>query len=353
MLHDLPQILHEFATLASRLVAGPAQVDPVTDLLVGADVGGSSARVAVAALEHGIVAAARGGVGNPNVIGLAGSAAVIREAMTRALAGVSGSVVAVVIGLAGGTRALNDQDYVRAVLADGVDVPARIVSDLNAAFSSATPAEEGYAMIAGTGAVAGRVTGSEVGDRRDGWGWLLGDRGSGFWLGRAAVQSTLQQLDDGGPLSRLQQAVLAALGADLDQGRYVASRELVRACYAEPPIRLARLAPLVSEHAPTDQVASALADRAAELLTATLLSLRPAPGLPVVLGGSVLSTPGPIGDRVRTRISDLPNPVLTAFSGLVGATWLAARSRGASDPVVHRRLQETAPPSMTGPETAR
>ena len=184
-------------------------------------------------------------------------------------------MVAVVIGLAGGTRALNDQDYARAVLADGVGVPARIVSDVNVAFSSATPAEEGYAMIAGTGAVAGRVTGSEVGDRRDGWGWLVGDRGSGFWLGRAAVQSTLQQLDDGGPLSGLQQAVLAAVGADLDQGRYVASRELVRACYAEPPIRLARLAPLVSEHAPTDPVASALADRAAELLTATLLSLRP------------------------------------------------------------------------------
>ncbi len=213
----------------------------------------------------------------------------------------SGSVVAVVIGLAGGARALNDEDYARAVLADGVAVPARIVSDVNVAFSSATPAEEGYAMIAGTGAVAGRVTGSEVGDRRDGWGWLVGDRGSGFWLGRAAVQSTLQRLDDGGPLSGLHEAVLTAVGADLDQGRDVASRELVRACYAEPPIRLARLAPLVSEHAPTDPVAAALADRAAELLTATLLSLRPEPGLPVVLGGSVLSTPGPISDRVRSE----------------------------------------------------
>ena len=325
----------------------------MTELLIGADVGGSSARVAVATLERGILASARGGVGNPNVVGLAGSAAVIRETMTAALAGVSGSVVAVVIGLAGGTRALNDQDYARAVLADGVGVPARIVSDVNVAFSSATPAEEGYAMIAGTGAVAGRVTGSEVADRRDGWGWLVGDRGSGFWLGRAAVQSTLQRLDDGGPLSGLHEAVLTAVGADLDQGRYAASRDLIRVCYAEPPIRLARLAPLVSEYAATDPVASALADRAAELLTATLLSLRPEPGLPVVLGGSVLSTPGPISDRVRTRISDLPNPVLTAFSGLVGATWLAARSRGAADPAIHRRLLETVPASMTGPESGR
>lgn len=325
----------------------------MTDLLVGADVGGSSARVAVATVEHGILGTARGGVGNPNVIGLAASAAVIRKTMTAALEGVPGSVVAVVIGLAGGTQAMNDQDYVRAVLADGVAVPARIVSDVNVAFSSATPAEEGYAMIAGTGAVAGRVTGFEVGERRDGWGWLVGDRGSGFWLGRAAVQSTLQRLDDGGPLSGLQQAVLTAMGADLHQGRYVSSRELIRACYAEPPIRLARLAPLVSDHAPTDPVASTLADRAAELLATTLLGLGPEPGLPVVLGGSVLSTPGPISDRVRARIGHLPNPVLTAFSGLVGATWLAARSRGAVDPAIHRRLLDTLPPDVTGLDSIR
>ena len=127
-------------------------------------------------------------------------------------------------------------------------------------------------MIAGTGAVAGRVTGSDVADRRDGWGWLVGDRGSGFWLGRAAVQSTLQRPTTVAPLSGLHEAVLTAVGADLDQGRYVASRDLIRVCYAEPPIRLARLAPLVSEYAATDPVASALADRSAELLTATLLA---------------------------------------------------------------------------------
>ena len=62
----------------------------MTELLIGADVGGSSARVAVATLERGILASARGGVGNPNVVGLAGSAAVIRETMTAALAGCRG-----------------------------------------------------------------------------------------------------------------------------------------------------------------------------------------------------------------------------------------------------------------------
>ena len=147
--------------------------------------------------------------------------------------------------------------------------------------------------------------------------------------------------------------MLTAVGANLDQGRYVASQALVRACYSEPPIRLARLAPLVSEHAPTDPVASTLADRAAELLTETLLSLRPEPGLPVVLGGSVLSTPGPISDQVRRSISHLPNPVLTAFSGLVGATWLAATGLGTADPAIHRRLLETVPPRTRAPGAAR
>ncbi len=190
----------------------------MTNLLVGADIGGSSTRVAVSTAADGVLSVAVGAVGNPNVVGLDGSAAVIRSTMTRALsgAGLSGagqagtgeSVVAVVIGLAGGTRALNDAGFARAVLADGVATPAVIVSDVSVAFASATPAEAGYVMIAGTGAVAGRVTGAEVTDRRDGWGWLVGDRGSGFWLGRAAVQSTLQHLDEGRPLGPMHCAVL-------------------------------------------------------------------------------------------------------------------------------------------------
>ena len=308
----------------------------MTDLLVGADIGGTSTRVGVASLSAGVLAAATGGVGNPNLVGIEGSAAVIRATLDRALAGVSGTVVSAVVGLAGGTRTLGDSGFLTAALGPRVVGPARVVSDANVAFSSATSADQGYVVIAGTGAVAGRIDGGEVFDRQDGWGWLVGDQGSGFWLGRAAVRSTLAFLDQGRPLGPLHADVLAATGTS-------DTASLVRACYAEPPTWLARLAPLVSRHADTDPVAAEIADQAARLLATTLLRVRPEPERPIVLAGSVLVGESPVGRRLREAISHLANPVLEARSGLVGALWLAARQHGEVPAGLHRRLLDTSP----------
>jgi glucosamine kinase len=323
----------------------------VTDLLVGADIGGTSTRVAVASLSDGFLAVATGGVGNPNLIGLDGSAAVIRETLTRALSEVAGTVVSTVVGLAGGTRTMDDSGFLTAALGAEVAGVARVVSDANVAFSSATSAEEGYVVIAGTGAVAGRINGAQVVDRQDGWGWLVGDQGSGFWLGRAAVRSTLLFLDEGRALGPLHADVLATTGAH-------DTASLVRVCYAEPPIWLARLAPLVSRHADTDPVAGEIANQAAGLLAATLLRVRPVGDRPIVLAGSVLvgsvlvgsglaaSVPAdqsPVGRRLRQVIAHLHNPVLEASSGLVGALWLAARQHGVAPAEFHRRLLDTSP----------
>lgn len=305
----------------------------MTELVIGADVGGTSTRVAVADLEGRVLTVAVGGPGNPNLVGLDGSAAQIRATTDRALAGLEGAVRGAVLGLAGGARAAADPGFLLTAIPGGPDVGAVLVSDLAVSFSSATPAAEGCILIAGTGAVAARMVGDELRDRRDGWGYLLGDRGSGFWLGRAAVRATLDALDEGRPLTGMTQAVLAEAGA----GGYL---DLVQACYANPPTWLARFAPLVSRWAEQDPVAGALADRAAELLAATLAALQPRASEPVVLGGSVLATPGPVRGRFVARLP--PGlQLLSAESGVVGATWIAARRLGRATPALHARLSET------------
>jgi hypothetical protein len=60
----------------------------------------------------------------------------------------------------------------------------------------------------------------------------------------------------------------------------------------------------------------------------------------VVLGGSVLASPGPVRQRLRSR---LPRSLtlLDAESGVVGATWIAARRLGRHSERLHRRLSET------------
>lgn len=305
----------------------------MTEVVLGADVGGTATRVAVADLDGRVLAVAAGGPGNPHLVGLAGSAAEIRGTAERALAGLTGTVRGAVVGLAGGSRAAADPGFLPAALPGGADVPAVLVSDLAVGFSSATSADEGCMVIAGTGAVAGRVVGDDVHARRDGWGYLLGDRGSGFWLGRAAVRATLGALDEDRPPSALHAAVLADAGA-------TGYLDLVQACYAHPPTWLARFAPLVSRHAEDDPEAAAIADAAAGLLAATLAALEPRPGEPVVLGGSVLATPGPVRDRFAARVPpDLR--LLSAESGLVGASWIALRRLGRASAARHARLVQT------------
>lgn len=69
-------------------------------------------------------------------------------------------------------------------------------------------------LIAGTGATAGSVADQRWTRTADGHGWLLGDDGSGFWLGREAVRSALRTLEAGEPPGRLVGSVLRELDAD-------------------------------------------------------------------------------------------------------------------------------------------
>lgn len=94
-------------------------------------------------------------------------------------------------------------------------------SDIEAAFASApgTPAD-GLALVAGTGAAATRISGRRCTVSVDGDGWLLGDEGSGFWIGRGAVRAALRMADGRGDPTTLARSVGLALGlpADLLEG---------------------------------------------------------------------------------------------------------------------------------------
>ena len=303
-------------------------------LLLGADIGGTATRVAVSTVAGEVLGVAAGPAGNPNSVGLEVSAERIRtvaeQCLTQCGLHAADRVLAAVIGLAGGGRA--DESFLTAVRPPRLAVRPRLVSDLAVAFSSATPSPQGYVLVAGTGAVAGRIVAGELRERRDGWGWLLGDEGSGFWLGREAVRATLTRLQAGTePVGPLAEAVLRLTGTRDPVA-------IVQQCYANPPVWLSTFAELVARHA-DDPVAAAIAARAAEHLVDTLLDLDLDPDLPVVLAGSVATRPGPVREALRARLDErLINPVLTAESGLVGALWLAAGTLDRPDEAVHTRL---------------
>ena len=78
---------------------------------------------------------------------------------------------------------------------------------------AAAGVDEGIALISGTGAVAwGRTSTGTA--RAGGWGHLLGDEGSGYWVAREAVRQALHDLDLGNPVSPLTDRLVAECGVD-------------------------------------------------------------------------------------------------------------------------------------------
>ena len=78
-----------------------------------------------------------------------------------------------------------------------------VESDLLAMFCAGSSDLDGHALVAGTGSAAIRVRGGEVEGVSDGSGWLLGDEGSGFWIGHHIVRAAVADLDGRGPWTGL------------------------------------------------------------------------------------------------------------------------------------------------------
>ena len=164
------------------------------------------------------------------------------------------------------------------------------------------PSPDGYAVIAGTGAGAIRVEDGRQVAVADGLGWLLGDEGSGFWIGQRVVRAALADLDGRGPSTALTPLVLGRLGvpAPSDAGDREPILAVVRALYAGPPVRLADFAGLVFE-VDRDQTADGILDDAAAALARTLTAVRSADRLGS--GGARRRHPGarPSGRRSTRR----------------------------------------------------
>jgi N-acetylglucosamine kinase-like BadF-type ATPase len=301
---------------------------------VGVDAGGTSTRALAVDAAGTVLGTGRAGGANPNAHPPEEAAARIADAIRSAMAGlVPDRTRACVVGMAGSSK-LSDPAiaavFDRAWQRLGLDGVVSVVSDAEAAFASATAALNGTVLIAGTGSISGRIRQRRLVSTAGGYGWLLGDEGSAYWIGREAVRATLDTLAAGRPVAGLAAAVLTeALGIperdELTQAeRLAATGRLITQANAEPPIRLARFAPLVSaaDHA-GEPVARKITHRAAEFLVASALASRePDERTPVVLVGSVLGDGSPVGARVRAGLAGLD--VLTSTDGVLGAAWLAA-----------------------------
>lgn len=304
---------------------------------LGVDAGGTSTRAVLVDVEGRCLGYGRAAGGNPTSAGSDPAAAAVGDAVAQALTAADGdpaSVEQVLVAHAGG-HADYQPGIERRLAALGVAAGVSRAGDLLALFASGTPETEGAALISGTGAIGGAIRDGRLVRTVDGTGWLLGDSGSGFWIGHLAARAVVDDLD-GGPATALTPAILRRLDLQERPGtrdsRPIVLSELIHRLYALRPVQLSMFAPLVFELSGRDPIADGILRGAVDALTRLLHRVRTEqPSGPLVFGGSVLV------QGVLSLPADLVAPLLgaaggrtpaTVDDGLVGAAVLALRTGG-------------------------
>jgi N-acetylglucosamine kinase-like BadF-type ATPase len=186
-------------------------------LCIGLDVGGSKTELLASRSRDDERIRLTGPGANIQRIGIEASARTLADLIQRALRQYAAPQLAsVCAGIAGAGRA-SDQDALAQHLLTLLDLsPAphvQIVHDAQIALEAAFNEGSGMIVIVGTGSVVFARTQDGTLMRTGGWGYLLGDEGSGFALGQSGLRAVAHAID-GGPPTMLQQQVADQYGLD-------------------------------------------------------------------------------------------------------------------------------------------
>jgi len=129
-------------------------------------------------------------------------------ALARALSAEAGGVDAVTAGVSGLTEAEADAPALRTLVGDGRVAQVVLAHDSVTSFLGALGERRGAVVAAGTGVVTLAVGRTRVA-RVDGWGHIMGDQGSGHWIGREALVAVMRAHDGRGPATALAERVRA------------------------------------------------------------------------------------------------------------------------------------------------
>ena len=198
--------------------------DSQAPYVIGLDSGGTKTVCLLADLEGHVLAEARAGGANLAAVGELEVENVLHEVMDRVMGERQQPPTAIVLGMAGVDRA-DDATVMRRVLKRiGAKARTVITNDALIALVAAIGHDPGVVVIAGTGSIAyGRNTRDEAA-RAGGWGYVLGDEGSGYWIGRHALRAVVRESDGRGRPTAMTPLVLAHFGATRPE-------DLVRAVY--------------------------------------------------------------------------------------------------------------------------
>jgi glucosamine kinase len=233
-------------------------------LFVGLDLGGSGTRAVLVDASGAVLASGQGPPAG-YALGAAGRRGVARS-LSAALSGIAPHVGAEACAVWAGTTGLSipgRREWLTLELTTRMPgARVEVSSDAHIAVIGALGSGPGVAVLAGTGSIAMARSADGQLARAGGWGYLLGDEGSAYWLGREAVRASLDAVEGRASAGALTRLVHEVSGTN-------ALISWVNGA-GSPVARLANLAPLVSQAGDQgDDVARDILCRAGEALAAT------------------------------------------------------------------------------------
>lgn len=185
--------------------------------VVGVDGGGSKTVAAVMGEDLSVVSSAAGGPANHRSVGISPASTNIADAISKAVhdADITLSDVSVIcMCLAGFDTNLDLPVPQGAIRLLGYAGPALMENDVVGAWAGATEAQSGVVIIAGTGSTGLGMNSRSQLWRTDGWDYILGDSGSGYQIGQAAIRAAMQALDGRSAPTLLARELKNAYGVD-------------------------------------------------------------------------------------------------------------------------------------------
>ena len=276
-------------------------------LVLGADGGGTKSHGLVANDQGVILGTYEVGGSNPNVVGFEAASDALSLLIIRCCENARckvGELSSVALGLAGvGRKEDADRmvEEVNARLAHHGEGPLSIAieTDARVALEGAFNGGEGIVIIAGTGSIVfGKTSRGEI-LRVGGWGRVLGDEGSGYYIGREALTAVTHDMDNRGYAGSLKNTFAKKF-------KWNSRDDIIEAVYRDG-FDIPSLAPLVmhaAEH--NDLVSQKILDKAATLLVEqvdTLVKQMAVAGkVQAVLFGGLMQSGSIYADAVRMKI---------------------------------------------------
>ncbi len=284
-----------------------------------------------------VLARAIGTASNPNDVTLTGSLVVLTRVVDALLdqAGLTVAdlpAISLFGGIAGG---INYGPALEAAMREAYPALGAlgIRSDVQILLSGELPVGDGACIICGTGSACFLRRGDEL-IRIGGWGYLLDSGGSGYDIGRDALEAVLRAHDGRGEPTALTELLTAHLGGEI--------HTKITDIYREGKPYIASCAPRVFEAAKAgDAVADAILRRnaraLAEYIEAAWGHLTPCGGpaptaLPVVMGGGISQKEADFWPALVASLTDSAIPteitVATAPPVFGAVTEAAIQSEG-------------------------